>query len=481
MGHGNFDDLTMASATEQATAIRDGEVSSRELLDASIDRYQQYNDTVNAVVVERIDQARQRAAKLDDLRTTMGSDQLGPLHGVPRTIKDVIDWVGTPSTWGDPAAADYHPARNAVLLDRLLDAGAVVWGKTNVPYQLTDWQSFNDIYGRTNNPWDLERTPGGSSGGSAAAVATGMTALEIGSDIGGSIRFPAHYCGIFGHKPTFNVVPSRGHSYPGQEGEVDINVCGPLARTAADLALCMDIIAHRGLPSDERRSPGDFTVGVMLENPMGTQDDELTAVLDDAVERLVAAGVKVAAPPLEIDHVAAQDLYAKLVRAATAALDVQPDDAMHAARYQLGARDYQAVGSRGVLLSHVEWVELHNQRQRLRDQWVDYFSTVDVLLCPPAASAAPTHETEVPFGLQSIDVNGQRVSIIEQWLWAGIASGPYLPSTVAPVGFTAGGLPAGIQIMGAERRDHTTIAVAAMVEQTLGGFVPPPMTSGVQA
>ncbi len=478
-------DLTLASAATQAGAVRNGQVSCLELLDACIDRYQKHNPVINAVVVERIDQARHRAQELD--RKTNRDQERGPLHGVPMTIKDVIDWVGTPSTWGDVAARDYHPERNAVLLDRLLDAGAVVWGKTNVPFQLGDWQSYNEIYGRSDNPWDTDRTPGGSSGGSAAALATGMAALEIGSDIGGSIRFPAHYCGVFGHKPTFEVVPSRGHNYPGQEGVVDINVCGPLARSASDLALAMDVIAEPGLAVDPRRRPEEFTVGVMLDNPMGEQDDELTDILSNAVDALVRAGVKVARPPDEIDHVAAQDLYGKLVRAATAALDLRPDDPVHAARYGRGDRDYQAIGSRGVLLPHVEWIELHNQRQRLRDQWADYFGgsgpsghgvdRVDVVLCPPSASAAPVHENEIPFGLQSIEVNGHPVSIIEQWLWAGIASGPYLPSTVAPVGLTAAGLPVGIQIMGPNRGDYTTIAFAAVVEETLGGFTPPPMVT----
>lgn len=466
-----FDDLTLAPAAEQARTVANGDVSCVELLDACIDRYNRHNPAVNAVVVERIEQARERARELDR------SPVQGPLHGVPMTVKDVINWAGTPSTWGDPVARDYHPDRNAVLLDRLLEAGAVVWGKTNVPYQLADWQSFNDIYGRSNNPWDLDRTPGGSSGGSAAAVATGMAGLEIGSDIGGSIRFPAHYCGIFGHKPTFDAVPSRGHNYPGQEGRVDINVCGPLARSADDLRLCMDVIAEPGLRREHRRAPDEFTIGVMLENPMGEQDDELTEVLSRAVDHLRAAGVKLAKPPEEINHVAAQELYGKLVRAATAALDLQPDDDRHAARYDQGDRDYRAVGSRGVTLSHVEWIELHNQRQLLRDQWADYFSRVDVLLCPPSASAAPLHETDTPFGQQTIIVNDRPVSIIEQWIWAGIASGPYLPATVAPVGLTASGLPAGIQIMGPERGDHTTIAFAALAEAVLGGFVPPPIVT----
>ncbi len=466
--------IVLAGAAEQSAAVSTGSLSCLELLDACVAQYEVHNPALNAVVVERIDQARTRARMLD----AVPAEDRGPLHGVPMTIKDVIDWVGTPSTWGDPTAADYHPARNATIVDRLESAGAVIWGKTNVPFQLADWQSYNDIYGRSNNPWDLERTPGGSSGGSAAALASGMATLEIGSDIGGSIRFPAHYCGVFGHKSTFGAVPSRGHNYPGQEGRVDINVCGPMARTADDLALCLDVIAERRLTPDHRRRPDEFTVGVMLQNPVGEQDDELTALLESAIGRLTAAGVTVAEPPIEIDHVAAHDLYMLLVRSATSAIDVTAEDRHHAARYDKGDRDYHARASKGTTLTHVEWIELHNQRQRLRDQWSDYFRTVDVLLCPPSASAAPVHDTGKVFGEdQSIEVNGRQVPIVDQWLWAGIANGPYLPGTVAPVGFTAAGLPVGLQIIGPENSDFTTIAFAAMVEQVLGGFVAPPMIS----
>ena len=187
-------DVTLRSAREQARLIREGEMSARELLDAVLDRYQRHNPAVNAVVVTRIDQARSRAAEAD--AALARGDVWGPLHGVPMTIKEVFDWVGTPSTWGWPELADYRPDHNAVAVDRLLAAGAVIYGKTNVPIHLSDWQSYNDIHGATNNPWDLSRTPGGSSGGSAAALATGMAGLELGSDIGASIRNPAHYSGV---------------------------------------------------------------------------------------------------------------------------------------------------------------------------------------------------------------------------------------------------------------------------------------------
>ncbi|MGY9071973.1 MAG: amidase family protein [Acidimicrobiales bacterium] len=468
-------DLSLLPATQQADLARSGMVSARELLDACVDRYQRHNDELNAVVVERIELAQGYAAELD--RRQAAGDELGPLHGVPMTVKDVIDWTGTPSTWGDPVAKDYRPVTNAVLLDRLFGAGVVVWGKTNVPVQLAQWQTFNDIYGRTNNPWDLERTPGGSSGGSAAAIAVGMAGLEIGSDIGGSIRFPAHYCGIFGHKPTFGVVPSKGHNYPGQEAVVDINVCGPLARTANDLEAAMAVLSTAQLPVESRDSLSEFTVGVMLENPLGEQDDELTVVLESAVAALISAGVSVTRIQNPVDHVAAQELYCQLVRAATSALDIHPDDAAHARRFDQGDRDYRAAAGKGASLSHLEWIELHNQRERLREQWAAYFGEVDLLLCPPAASAATPHDTLTSFGDQMIQVNGHAASTVEQWLWAGIASGPYLPATIAPVGLTVSGLPVGIQILAPDRHDLRSIRFAALLERELGGFVPPPITN----
>lgn len=451
-------DVTLLPAHQQAKRIASGQLGARELLEASVARYERYDGALNAVVVERIDDARQAADAADE--AVARGDELGPLHGVAMTVKEVIDWVGTPSTWGDPRHANNFPERNAVVLDRLLEAGAIVWGKTNVPLELGEWQTFNEIHGRTNSPWDLDRTPGGSSGGSAVALAAGYTGLEIGSDIGGSIRFPAHYCGVYGHKPSFGAVSADGHDYPGQPAEVDINVVGPLARSAQDLDIAMRLLAQMVLPDEPRTDLRDFTVGVMLEHPFGgEQDDEMTAVLQHGIDQLAEAGLNVRAAATGIDHAQAQRNYLLLNHAATSAVD----QSWH--------------GEERVGISHRQWIELDNQRQRIRQQWADCFDSVDLLLCPVAASAAPPHQTDVPFMEQTLPINGREVSNFDQWLWAGIASGSYLPSTAFPVGLTGSGLPVGLQALAPYAHDFRGIAFAHAAEVVLGGFVPPPMVS----
>ena len=227
------------SAVEMVSAIKQGRTTSVELLNLHLDRIQRYNDDINAIVAMNIDDARQRAAEAD--RAIEEGRDWGLLHGLPMTVKDVFEVVGMPATSGDPKLKGYIPDHNAIAVQRLIDAGAVIFGKTNVPYHASDIQSYNEIYGTTNNPWDLSRTPGGSSGGSAAALAAGLTPLELGSDIGGSVRNPAHYTGVFGHKPTIGVVPRYGHipPMPGQVPPevmpaVPLFVVGPLARSAED-------------------------------------------------------------------------------------------------------------------------------------------------------------------------------------------------------------------------------------------------------
>ena len=231
----------LETATELAKLVRNRSVSSRELLQQAIARYEAFNPLVNAVIEKQIDQATQRSFVLDEM--TAQGDFTGPFHGLPITIKEAYDWIGTASTWGNPEWKANFPSVNSPSVERLMSAGAVIWAKTNVPFMLGDWQSFNAIYGCTNNPWDLTRTPGGSSGGSAVSLATGMSALEIGSDIGASIRNPAHYCGVFGHKPTMGLIPQTGHMAPGVLTETDIAVMGPLARSAIDLGSALDVLS----------------------------------------------------------------------------------------------------------------------------------------------------------------------------------------------------------------------------------------------
>ena len=449
-------DITLLPAHEQARLIAAGELSSRELLDASVARYEHLDGELNAVIVERIDDARRGAADADD--AVVRGDELGPLHGIAMTVKEVIDWVGTPSTWGDPRHANHYPDRNAVVLDQVIAAGAIVWGKTNVPLELGEWQTFNAIHGRTNNPWDLERTPGGSSGGSAVALAVGYAGLEIGSDIGGSIRFPSHYCGVFGHKPSFGAVSADGHDYPGQPAEVDLNVVGPMARSARDLDTAMRLFSRIVLPDEPRRELRDFTVGVMLEHPFGgEQDGEMTSVLQASIDQMAEAGLRVRIADTGIDHARAQRNYLLLNHAATSGVD----QSWH--------------GEERTGITHRQWVELSNERQLIRRQWAAYFDEVDLLLCPVAASAAPPHQTDVPFMEQTLPVNGRQISNFDQWLWAGIANGAYLPSTAFPAGRSQIGLPVGLQALCPFAHDLRGIAFAAAVEREVGGFEPPSM------
>ena len=228
-------DLPFRSAKELAALIRRKKVGCLELLDLYLARMEKHNPRLNAIIATDVEGARRRARAAD--KALVKGTAWGPLHGVPMTIKESYDVVGMPTTWGVPDLKDNYPARNALAVDRLLKAGVVLFGKTNVPLYLADWQSFNAIYGTTNNPWDISRTPGGSSGGSAAALAAGLTGLEAGSDIGSSIRNPAHYCGVYGHKPTFGVVPPRGQALPGRLAQGDISVIGPLGRSAEDLEI----------------------------------------------------------------------------------------------------------------------------------------------------------------------------------------------------------------------------------------------------
>ncbi len=256
----DIDPVHFKSAAELASSIQRGEITSIELLNHFLDRIQRYNEDINAVVALDITAARRRAAEAD--KALAQGQKWGPLHGVPMTVKDVFEVAGMPTTSGDPVLKDYIPERNAIAVQRLIDAGAIIFGKTNVPYHAMDIQSYNEIYGTTNNPWDLSRTPGGSSGGSAAALAAGFTPLELGSDIGGSVRFPAHYTGVFGHKPTFGIVPRYGHipPMPGRVQQhlmpmIPLFVVGPLARSADDLELALGVLTTPGNMEDSDSRP----------------------------------------------------------------------------------------------------------------------------------------------------------------------------------------------------------------------------------
>jgi amidase len=480
-----MDIRAFASATQLAGEIRDRKIGCVELLDFFLARAEKHNPQLNAIIVWQIDKARDRARAADEALAK--GENWGPLHGVPMTVKESFNLAGLPTTFGNPVWKGNVPAANSVVVDRLESAGAIIYGKTNVPYMLADSQSFNDIYGTTNNPWDLARGPGGSSGGEAATLAAGLSALGAGSDIGGSLRNPAHFCGIYGHKPSWGLIPTRGHSPPGIVTPTDISVVGPMARHAEDLALALGILAGPDLlqqtawrvvpPPPRGRSLKDFRVAVWASAPEAPIDNSVATLFAKAVAAIAKAGAKVdesARPSVTLadNH----RLFMQLLRAATAgrltdeafaeqvkiAETLSPDDTSPRAHI-----------ARGATMSHRDWGRANEQRSKLRYQWRDFFTRYDVLLAPVAATAAYPHDHNPDVGARRIMINGQPHPPVEI-TWAGLAALSYLPATAAPIGLTSAGLPVGLQIIGAEGEDPTTIEFARLLAGEIGGFVPPP-------
>ena len=478
--------LPFRSARQLASAIRRRTIGCLEALDLYLERVERFNPQLNAVVATDVDGARRRARQAD--AALRRGKVWGPLHGVPMTVKESYDVAGMPTTWGLGELKDNVPTRNALAVDRLLAAGVVIFGKTNVPAWLADWQSFNPVYGTTNNPWDLSRVPGGSSGGSAAALAAGLTGLEAGSDIGASIRNPAHYCGVYGHKPTYGIVPPRGQALPGRVAASDISVIGPMGRSADDLALGLQAMAGADeidgagwrleLPAPRRKVLREFRVAVMRTDPVSEVDDEVQARVQAVADFLAGRKARVSdtARP-DIDTAEAQRLYVLLLRAATSgrqtleqfrqneaiARGLRPDD-----------ESYYARMTRANVASHRDWLAANEARHQMRWRWAEFFRDWDVLLCPAAAGAAFPHDHEGERHERTIVVNRRRVPTTDQLFWAGYSGMAYLPSTVAPAGFSPAGLPIGVQIVGPQYGDRTCIELARLLEREFQGFVPPP-------
>ncbi len=404
------------------------------------------------------------------------------------TIKDSYDVVGLPSTWGLDSHKDNYPSENAVAVDRLLAAGLIIFAKTNVPPLLADWQTFNPLYGTTNNPWDPARSPGGSSGGSAAALAAGLTPLEAGSDIGASIRSPAHYCGVYGHKPTQGIVPTRGQAGPGRVAPVDFFVSGPMARSAADLAAALPIMAgpdvldapgwNLMLPKPAKRRLSEFRVAVMTSNRNCDVDREVQDLLQALADFLARQGASVSDRALpDIDMDAAHATYIRLLRSATARRHSPEVFArqLEAARTLPGGDDsYFARMVRANTISHRDWLDADEDRERFRYKWAEFFRDYDLLLCPAAATAAFPHDQGAELYQRSITINGQSIPFTDQFFWAGISTLANLPATVGPIGLTPRGLPVGVQIVGPAFGDLACIGFAGLIEKDYFAFTPPP-------
>ena len=476
--------LAFASATKLAELIRTKKIGAVEALDFFLERTARLNPKINAIIQVQADVAR-KAARERDAETARGEFR-GPLHGVPMTVKESFDVPGLPSTWGFEAQRNNIARKPALAVERLENAGAVVFGKTNVPVSLADWQSFNPIYGTTSNPWNVGRTPGGSSGGSAAALAAGLTGLELGSDIGASIRNPAHYCGVYGHKPTFDICSRDGHLLPDAYAHGDLSVIGPLARSAFDLETSLDIIAGpnavdgRGwqlhLPKPAKTRLSEFRVAVMTDAETAPVDHAVREKIDALAAFLRKQGAHVDEQARPTDPTAAHEAYVMLLRAATSK---GADDAAYAKLLAardgaIGKNDYFSWLALANTMGHREWLHWDNLRHRMRAEWEEFFTRFDLLLCPTAATTAFPHMQTGERWERMIDVDGRPQPTTTQLFWAGYSNMVFLPSTVAPVGFAADGLPVGVQIVAPQYLDHSAIRFAQLLEREYCAFTPPP-------
>ena len=480
--------LVNYSAQSLAKQISDKKISAVELLHMHFDQVDQFNPDINAVIWEDRETAMADAKACDD--ETANGQSRGPWHGIPVTVKESFDLAGSPTTWGYVPWKDNIIDTDSDAVKRYRADGAIVYGKTNVPLKLVEWQSFNDIYGTTSNPWDQTRTPGGSSGGSAAALATGMAALEVGSDIGSSIRNPAHYCGVFGLKPTWNVLSMQGHLPPGWYGDIDIGVGGPLTRNAGDLKAAFDTLVgptrfdascwQSGLPADTRSRLSDFKIAVMLGDPASPVDPAYLAKIETFAKKLEAAGAKVIWNSLpEIDS---EDHFTTYLRLLGAALSfgMSDDDvkAMQDSIIDAAPEIKRTAGNRyaGLSVSHREWLDLDNKRRIARLAFDDFFKDVDIILAPVCASAAFLKNEGGARYTRYIDVGGKSQLEVFQLFWSGYSGVVGLPSTVGPMD-TIDGLPVGYQAIAGHGRDYTALAFSECVEREIVGFTPPPLVS----
>ena len=484
-------ELVFQSATELLQAIQEKKVSSSELLEMYIERYEKFNPKLNCIVATDFENARIRAKEAD--QALEKGENWGPLHGLPMTIKDSMEVMGMPCTWGEPTLKDYMPKKNADVVQPLIDAGAIIFGKTNIPLFAMDTQSFNEVYGQTNNPWDLSRTPGGSSGGAVAALAAGLAGLEIGSDIGGSIRSPSHFCGVYGHKPSYGIVPLRGQGPDlgiipvDNPMQTDLSVTGPLARDPEDLDLVMDLVVRPGLPDRKaysinlpparKQTLKEYRIGLWLDDPAFPVDTSVGDLLQAAADELSRAGAQVKDQRPDIDFARSNDVYLDLLNLATVwnTPQEQFDQIVQAAQQPIEPGQERAMRMiQGMVKTHREWQFLHIERLQLRQKWADFFEDFDALLCPCVRIPAFPHDhTEI--GQRMTPVNGvdePHVSVLLPW--AGLTILVYLPATVAPVGLTPEGLPVGVQIVGPYLDDRTTIHLARLMKDVTGGFTPPP-------
>lgn len=481
------------SAKQLLQEMKKGNLTSRTLLDYYISRIENLNPAINSIVATDFSAARAQADAADKARAD--GKLWGPLHGLPITVKDTYEVVGMPCTAGASSLQNHLPKQNAVAIKNIEAAGAIIFGKTNVPLFASDIQSYNKVYGTTNNPWNHQFTPGGSSGGSAASLAAGFSALELGSDIAGSIRIPAHFCGVYGHKPTHGIVSLRGHipGPPGVLSETDLAVAGPMARTADDLQLMLDVVAgpsplmqpgwNLKLPAAKQRKLSDFKVLFWMDDPLCPIDRSMDPVYKALQQKLEENNVAVTVgSPLGMGLEKFYPTYLKLMGSVMGGSHKKRERVAMGLAAPLLARFGDKIKApkmfenflKGVSQSHVEWAQTSERRYKIREKFCKVFDEYDVVITPVAMSASFKHSQQQELFLRKLSVNGELRSYPDMFMWIAPATLMGLPATSAPVGITEATLPVNIQIVGAPYQDKTTIKFASLLEKSMGGFKVPP-------
>ena len=431
-------------------------------------RIEKLNPDLNAVISLDLEGARRLAdeadAKLKD------GELMGPLHGIPVTIKDALETKELRSTGGASELHNNIPSKDAAVVAAVKEAGAIVFGKTNLPRWSGDFQAFNEMFGTTVNPWDSGRVPGGSSGGAAAAVAAGLSSFEIGTDIGGSIRFPASFCGVFGHKPSWGVVPSTGYldHEAGGTIEADINVHGPIARSAGDLEMLLKVLVRKDGPLVAALAPppDDVTnlkVAAWLDDSFCPVDKEVLAVMDEAVTSLEEAGVSVdreARPDVDPEEASSLGLW--LVSAAVVQ-SIAPE-----------TLEGLEVESASAKTSHRDWLVRCAEREIVRDKWAEFFDSFDAVIMPISFVPPFPHNQDGDFGTRTLICNGEERPYADLLRWTILTGMAYLPATTPPIGFDDDGLPISFQVVGPYGGDYTTIRLAGYIAELRGGYQAPP-------
>lgn len=477
-------DPNLGSALDAAAAISARKISSVELTRHVFERIDRFQPKLNAFVYQMREEALASARRADE--AVARKQKRPPFAGVPVVVKESFGVAGRPCTWGIPALKNTRAPGHSTAVQRLLDAGAVLVGATNVPFELMDGQSYNEIYGTTNNPWDLTRTPGGSSGGTAAALAAGLGFLGLGSDIGGSIRAPAHCCGIFGHKPTLDVVSLRGHAPGGVLEDPGFSTLlaagGPMARTAEDLEAAMrvlggpeapDSVAYTWrLPAPRHNQLRGFRIGYILEDPTMRVSSEIKPALESAVRALEKAGARV--QPGWPAGFSLSELFSHyLVMLWAFTFSMAPPEEQEHQRAEFAARkdDPRAPGS---LIDFASWQRHNLRRLAFRAAWQQYFRNVDAFLLPalPVPAFPHDHSEQSRRTLATPEGPLPYMQALLSYMSVAILTG--CPATVAPAGKTAKGLPVGIQILGPYLEDATPIRLASLLAKENGGFSPPP-------